>query len=315
MLGLLAQRFLFGVATLWVVSVLVFGATQLLPGDVASEMLGQEATEEAKQTIRRQLGLDRPAWLRYGEWLGDVARGRLGLSLASRRPIAELLADRLGNTLTLVVATALFAVPLSVGLGLVCAAYPNGRLDRLISHISLVLISVPDFFIGAVLVVVFAVSLGLFPAVASLPEGATAGQLARALVLPVLTLTAAMSAHMSRMTRAAVLSVLRAPYVEMALLTGAPRRRLILVHALPNALGPIANVVALNLGYLVTGVVVVETVFAFPGLGRLMVDSVTARDVTTVQAVALIFAAAYVGLNLAADVAAILANPRLRFPA
>jgi peptide/nickel transport system permease protein len=314
MLALLAQRLLFGVLVLWVVSLLVFGATELLPGDVASEMLGQEATDEAKATIRRQLGLDRPPWVRYGEWLGELARGQLGISLASRRPVADLLADRLANTALLAGVTALVAVPLSIGLGLLCAAYPHSRLDRLISHVSLVLISVPDFFVASSLVIVFAVSLRLLPAVASLPEDATAGQLARVLVLPVLTLTAAMSAHMSRMTRAAVLDVLRRPYVETAVLTGVPRRRLLLVHALPNALGPIANVVALNLGYLVTGVVVVETVFNFPGLGRLMVDSVGARDVTTVQAVALLFALAYVVLNLAADVAAILANPRLRLP-
>lgn len=313
MLRLLSGRLLLGLATLWVISVLVFSGTEILPGDVAAAVLGQSATEEAKSEIRKRLRLDRPAAERYVEWLFDFARGDLGDSLASGRPVAKLLGERLKNTLILAGLTALIAVPLSVGLGLLMAAFPETVFDRTVTVSSLVLISLPEFFTGAVLVVLFALTWRLFPAVTYVTEFESFGEMLRALVLPMITLIMAMLAHMSRMTRAAVLDVLRTPYVEMAILKGVPRGRIVLRHALPNALGPIANVVALNLGFLVSGVVVVEAVFAYPGIGRLMVDSVSLRDVPMVQAIALIFCAVYVGLNLLADLISIVANPRLRY--
>jgi peptide/nickel transport system permease protein len=314
MLALLAQRIAFGILTLLAASVLVFAATEVLPGDVASAILGQEATEEAKAVIREQLRLDRPVVERYAEWLARYVQGDLGSSLASRRPVADLVGLRLANTLLLTAVTAALAVPLAIALGLMSALYPDGAVDRLISLVSLMLIAVPDYLIAGLLVLVFAVTWQLLPAISYLPPDASLAQTGRALVLPVLTLTTAMLAHMIRMTRAAMLDVLRAPYVEMALLKGASRGRIVLVHALPNAIGPIANVVALNLGYLITGVAVVETVFTYPGLGRLMVDSVASRDLTTVQAIAMLFSAAYVGLNLLADLVTIAGTPRLRYP-
>jgi peptide/nickel transport system permease protein len=245
-------------------------------------------------------------------WLSRLVRGDFGKSLATGRSIAALVGERLWNTLILAILTTLFAVPLSVILGLLSASYPDSLLDRTISVSSLMLISVPEFFTAAVLVLAFAVTWRLFPAVIHVSQFSSPGQMLHALTLPILTLTASMLAHMSRMTRAAILNVLRSAYVEMAILKGLTKERIIFRHALPNALGPIINVIALNLGYLVSGVVVVETVFAYPGLGRMMVDSVTNRDVPMVQAVAMIFCATYVGINLVADLLVMATNPRLR---
>jgi len=311
MVVLAVRRLLLSLATLWVVSVLVFVGTEILPGDVASAVLGQGATEEAKEAIRSQLGLHRPAVVRYLEWLGNIASGELGNSLASRRPIAGILESRLANTLTLAALTAVISVPLAVGLGLLAAAFPNGFFDRLTSAFSLFIISIPEFLVAAVLVLAFAVTWKLFPTISySIPSNDPL-HLLRALALPILTLIATMLAHMSRMTRAAILEVTRSPYIEMAVLKGVRRRRIILRHALPNALGPIASVIALNLSYLISGVVIVETVFSYPGLGRLMVDAVASRDVPLAQITILIFCAAYVIFNLLADITTAVANPRL----
>jgi peptide/nickel transport system permease protein len=279
---------------------------------VAASILGQGVTEEAKEAIRSQLGLNRPAALRYVEWLGNIVQGDLGYSLAARRPIADLLGPRLVNTVTLAALAAAISVPLSIGIGLLAAAHPNGIFDRLTSYVSMFLISFPEFLVAAALVLLFSVTWRLFPSMTlSIPTGSVL-QLLRSLALPVLTLTAAMLAHMSRMTRAAVLEVMRSPYIEMAILKGVRRRRIILRHAFPNAIGPIANVVALNLSYLIGGVVIVETMFAFPGLGRLMVDAIASRDVPVAQITILIFCAAYVLFNLLADIAATISNPKLR---
>ncbi len=308
----LLKRLFYGLLTLLVISVLVFAGTEILPGDVATAMLGQGATEESVAALREDLGLNRPASVRYFAWLGDFVQGDLGISTATGRPIAELINTRAKNTFILAVLTAVFAVPLAVFLGIVSAMYPDSLVDRSISISSLMLISVPEFFTGALLVFLLAVTWHLFPAVIYVSEFKSAGQMVHALVLPILTLTAATLAHMCRMTRTAILDVLRSGYVEMALLKGASKRRIILRHALPNALGPIINVIAVNLGYLVSGVVVVEAVFAFPGLGRMMVDSVTNRDIPMVQAVVMIFCVVYIGVNIVADLLVLLTNPRLR---
>lgn len=312
MLALLGRRILAGLFSLWIVSVLVFAGTEILPGDVATAVLGQGATEATKAALREQLGLERPAPVRYLEWLGGIASGDLGRSLASRRPVADIVGRRLSNTVILAAAAALVSVPLAVGLGLLGAAYPESRFDRFSSSAGLFLISVPEFLVGAVLVLLFAVTWKIFPAITMKTSFVGPLDMMRSLALPILTLTAAMLAHMSRMTRAAMLEVLRSGYIETAILKGVARRRIILRHALPNALGPIASVVALNLGYLISGVVIVETVFNYPGLGRLMVDAVSSRDIPMVQATILIFCAAYIAFNLIADLAATAANPCLR---
>ena len=312
--ALIARRLLLGVLVLAVVSVLVFAATEVLPGDVAQAILGQGATPELVANVRARLGLDEPAHLRYFTWAGKLLSGDLGTSLSSGADIGDLIGERVANTVLLAGVTAAVAVPLSIGLGLLCALRPNGVVDRAISGVSLTLISVPDFLVAILLVMLFAVQLGWLPAIASLRPGQDALTVARMLVLPVTVLVFTVLAHMVRMTRTAVVNVLSSPAIEMAILKGVPRGRLLLVHALPNALGPIANVVALNLAFLISGIVVIESLFNFSGLGRLMVEAVTTRDIPVVQVCAMIFCGVYVVLNLLADIVAIVANPRLRYP-
>ncbi len=303
-----------GVATLWVVSVLVFAGTEILPGDVAQIILGQNATAETLAALRSELGLDQPAFVRYFDWLGDMATGDLGISKAGGATIESLIGNRLLNTIVLAGIVAGISVPLSISVGLLAAMYPGTWVDRVVSFGTLSLISVPEFFIATILVLVFAVQLRLLPSVAYLSGDETFWQLMKALALPILTLTIAVSGQMIRLTRATVLNVLSSPYIEMAILKGVPRRRIVMRHALRNAIGPIVNVVALNLAYLVSGVVIVETVFAYPGLAKLMIDGVQTRDLPLVQACAMIFCGAYVALILFADIVAITSNPRLRHP-
>lgn len=314
LLRLIAQRLALGIGTLFVVSVLIFAGTQLLPGDVAQAILGQSATPEAVAAIRKDLNLDRPAIVRYGEWLGHSLEGELGTSLANREPIRQMISGRLGNTLFLAAAAALVAVPVAILLGLVAARFRETWLDKTISIVTLSAISMPEFFIGYILIFIFAVKLLWAPSIASVYEGMGLGEKLGAVALPVATLALVVIAHMMRMTRAAVINVMASPYIEMAELKGVSRSRIIFRHALPNALSPIINVVVLNLAYLVVGVVVVEVVFVYPGMGQLMVDAVAKRDVPVVQACGLIFAATYVLLNLTADILSIVANPRLRHP-
>lgn len=308
------RRLGLGVITLWVVSVLVFAGTEILPGDVAQAILGQSATPEAVAAIRDQLQLDRPAVVRYVDWLSNLLRGDLGISLAANMEISEMISGRFKNTLVLASLTALLAVPLSLAMGLAAAMFPGGRVDRLVTVSTLFLLSVPEFFIAATLVLIFAVHLQWLPAITYMTEYESIWQLMESLALPILTLTTSVVAHMSRMTRAAIINVMTSPYIEMAILKGVPRGRIVLRHALFNAVGPVVNVIALNLAYLVSGVVIVETVFAYPGLAKLMVDAVSRRDMPLVQACAMIFCSAYILFILIADVLAILANPRLRQP-
>ena len=314
MLRLLARRLLLGLVVMWVVSVLVFASTEVLPGDVAQAVLGQGATPEAVANIRTRLGLNDPAYVRYFDWLGGLFTGDLGESLASGRDISQMIGDRIGNTLRLAGFTALLAVPLSVVLGLVAAVFAGSLLDRGISMGTLCFIAVPEFFVAAFLVFVLAVQLRWLPPLSLPRDGMGFTDTLRALAIPIATLTLAVMAHMTRMTRTAVLNVMSSGYIEQAILKGNSRARLIVLHALPNAWAPIVNVIALNLAYLVSGVVIVETIFSYPGLARLMVEGVGYRDIPLVQALGMIFCATYVGLNLLADLFAILANPRLRHP-
>ena len=314
MLTLLARRLGLGLLVMFVVSVLVFAATELLPGDVARAVLGQGATEEAMANIRERLGLDQPAYIRYFQWLGQLMTGNLGESLASGRQITDVIGDRFWNTLFLAAMSAVVAVPLAIILGLVAAIWAESAIDRTISIATLCFVSVPDFFIAAILVLILAVNLQWLPPIAYVDTNAGFFERVEALALPIATLTFGVLAQMTRMTRTAVLNVLSSPYIEQAVLKGASRFRIILRHALPNALSPIINVIALNLAYMVSGVVVIESVFNYPGLALQMVESVAYRDIPVVQTIGMIFCATYVGLNLLADVLAIIANPRLRHP-
>lgn len=314
MLSMITKRFGVGLLTMWLVTILVFIGTEILPGDVAEAVLGQSATPEAVAGLRETLGLDRPAHVRYFEWLGGFVTGDLGTSLASRADIALLIGERLANTLLLAGTAAVIVVPLSICLGLLAAMYPESLFDRTVSIGTLFLVATPEFLLGTLLVIFFAVKLQWFPAVAYVTEFRSIGHFFTTMALPILTLAAALTAQMTRMTRATIVNILGSSYIEMALLKGVRRWRMIFVHALRNAIGPIANVVALNLAYLISGVVITETIFAYPGLAKLIVDAVASRDFPVVQACAMVFCAAYIIFMLLADIVAIVSNPRLRNP-
>ncbi len=311
---IVGQRLLLGLLTLFVVSVIIFLAVELLPGDIAQEILGQSATPETVEAFRRQLGLDLPPHIRYVQWLGGILQGNFGQSLANKREIAELIGVRLGNTLFLAGLAAVIAVPLSLTLGILAALYRNGWFDRGINIAALTTVSFPEFFVAYVLIVWLSVNTGWFPSISNVSADLPLGDRIYRSILPALTLTLVVTAQMMRMTRAAIINLLASPYIEMARLKGLRPMRIIIRHALPNALAPIINVVALNLAYLIVGVVIVEVVFVYPGLGQLMVDSVSKRDIPVVQACSLIFAATYILLNLLADVFSTISNPRLLHP-
>jgi peptide/nickel transport system permease protein len=311
-LTLIAQRIALGILLLLAVSVLIFVGTEILPGDVAASILGQAATPQALENLRAQLGLNDPAYVRYFRWLGGVLTGDLGTALSNRMDIASSIWPRLKNTMFLAFWAAAVSVPLAILLGLIAVRYRNGFVDKTISGLSLSATSLPEFFIGYVLMYFFAVRLGWFPSVSTVYDTMPFLDRMRAIALPATALTLVVLAHMMRMTRAAILNVMQSAYIETAELKGLTMFEIIRKHAFPNAIAPIVNVVMLNLAYLVVGVVVIEVIFVYPGMGQYLVDHVTRRDVPVVQAVGLIFAAVYIGLNLVADIVAILANPRLR---
>ena len=307
---MIALRLTLGIGLLFIVSLIIFAATELLPGDLAQQILGQGATPETLAALREQLGLNDPAPVRYWNWLSGALTGDFGVSLSNGRPISELIGARLGNTVFLALYAAALSVPISLILGILAALWRNSIFDRAANAGALTAISFPEFFVAYILVLWLA-QTGLFPSMVRISPATTFGDRIYMTFLPALTLTLVVTAHMMRMTRAAIINLLASPYIEMARLKGLSPLRIVLRHALPNALAPIINVVALNLAYLITGVVVVEVVFVYPGLGQLMVDAVSNREIAVVQAVALIFAGAYVALNLLADVLSTITNPRL----
>ncbi len=311
---MVGQRLAIGLGTLLVISGLIFVGVEALPGDLAEAVLGQNALPETVAAFRAELKLDLPAHTRYFTWLGEVMQGELGNSLASGKPISELIGWRFKNTLFLAGTTALVAIPLALILGMLAALYRDTWLDRCLSISTLAAISFPEFFVAYILITLLSVKFALFPSISSITRDMPLMVKLHTITLPCVTLTLVVLAHMMRMTRAAIINVLDLPFIEMARLKGISKWRIIFNHALPNALAPIINVIALNLAYLVVGVVVVEVVFVYPGLGQLLVDSVSKRDLPVVQASGLIFAVTYVGLNLTADVLAMMSNPRLRHP-
>ena len=315
------KRLGLGLVTLFVVSIIISLSIGALPGDFATEVLGQSATPETVAAFRREIGLDRSPVVRYVEWVGGVLTGDFGESFASagslgghRRLVSDLIAPRLVNTLFLAAVAAVIAVPLALALGMLAALYRNGVFDRVVNVVTLTSISSPEFFVAYILMLFLAVRVPLFPSLANVSADTPLDERLLRVALPALTLVLVIVAHMMRMTRAAIINLLASPYIEMARLKGISPRRIIVRHALPNAWAPIANVIALNLAYLVVGVVVVEVVFVYPGIGQLMVDSVIKRDMPVVQGCALIFAGTYILLNLAADIVAIVTNPRLLHP-
>ena len=311
-LKLLGQRVAIGLLSLLAVSALVFAITAVLPGDAAQEQLGQEATPEALAALRKQMGLDVAAPLRYLHWLGGVAKGDLGHSATTSMAVSELVASRLPNSLLLAAVTALFSVPIALALGISSAVWRGSWFDRLASTTAVGVVSVPEFLVATLAVLVFAVKLRWLPALSYASDIESIGQMLRAFAMPVLSLCCVIIAQMMRMTRAAVIDQLEAPYLEMVRLKGASPLRAVMAHALPNAIGPIANAVAFSLSYLLGGVIIIETIFNYPGIAKLMVDAVTQRDMPLVQACTMIFCTGYLILVTLADVCGIVANPRLR---
>ena len=312
MAKLIVNRLLLGILTLFAVSLLIFACTEILPGDVASAVLGQGATPEALIVFRKELGLDVPAYLRYWNWLVGALQGNLGVAMTNKRVIVDEIAPRLANTMFLAVYAALIAIPLAVGSGIFAAINEGKLVDKLANIVTLIAISFPEFFIAYLLIIFFAVNVDWFPSLATVFPGMPFTERLYQTTLPAIALTLLVTAHMLRMTSSSELSVMSTPYVAMVFLKGARRGRVIVRHALPNAAAPIITVIALNLAYLVVGVVVIEAVFVYPGLGQLMVDAVSKRDVPVIQACGLVFAMVFVLLNTLADILVILVNPRLR---
>ncbi len=309
---LVAKRILIAAFTLLLVSFVIFAITSLLPGDAAQELLGQSATPEIVAELREQLGLNQPAHIRYLNWLGGLLTGDPGTSMVSNMPVKDIIGERLPKSLILAGLTAAVSVPLALLIGILSAMYRDSRLDRALNVVTLSMIAVPEFLVATIAVIVFAVQLRWLPSITIVSPDASFGELARAYALPVMTLCFVVVAQMARMTRAAVINQLDSSYVEMAILKGARPTRIALQHALPNAIGPIVNAIALSLSYLLGGAIIVETIFNYPGVASLMVNAVTSRDMPLLQACAMIFSGAYLLMVLIADIVAIISNPKLR---
>ena len=313
-LKLVIQRVALGLLLLLAISAVIFLGVEALPGDTAQAILGQSATPQALANLREQMGLNDPALTRYFHWLGGVVTGDLGKSLTNGTDIATAIGQRLGNTLFLAGCAAVIAVPLALTLGLIAARYAGKWPDKLISAVTLTTISLPEFVAAYFVIYLLTQVFPIFQPVAMVFPGMGFWAKLNAVALPVIVLVMVVLAHMMRMTRAAILNVMQSAYIETAELKGVAPMQVIWRHAFPNAIAPIVQVVVLNLAYLVVGVVVVEVVFGYNALGQYLVDHVTKRDLPVVQAVGLVFAAVYIGLNIFADVVAIIANPRLRHP-
>ena len=323
----LLKRIGLGIISLFFVTLIIFSSVNLLPGDFVESVLGQTRTEESVRIFRKELGLDKPYYVRYVNWLTSAIQGDLGSTFSGRnatyanqpqqntaRSVSSLLKPRLFNTFFLAAMTALIAIPLSLLLGITTALYRNSIYDRTINASALTTISMPEFFVAYILIIYLASINQFFPSLSNVTSSTPFLERIYLSVLPALTLTLVTVAHMMRMTRASIINLLSSPYIEMAKLKGISKTQVIIKHALPNAWAPIANIIAFNLAYLIVGVVVVEVVFVYPGIGQLMVDSVIKRDIPVVQGCALVFAVTYILLNLIADVISISTNPRLLYP-
>ena len=309
---LVVRRTLLSIVTLLLVSLIIFSMLEVLPGDVATRILGRDATPESLEVLRTELGLDRPAAVRYLDWLGGLVTGDLGKSLVSSRPISEILAPRIFNTLLLSLYAFALYLPLTVIPAVLQALTRDRGPDHALSVVTLVLLSMPDFLLATILLLTFVLWIPVLPAISLVDASSSWLEYLKAMTLPALTLAIVMAVYAVRMLRDNLIEVLDSDYVKMAELKGLSRARVLLRHALPNALVPTLNVTALNLAYLIGGVVVVEKVFSYPGFGTLLVDSLQLRDLPVIEATVMIAALVYIAANLVADIAAILLNPRLR---
>jgi peptide/nickel transport system permease protein len=309
----LLRRVLLGLLTLLLVSIVVFAATQALPGNAARAILGRNATPARIAALTQQLHLNRSVFAQYFSWLGGVIHGNFGTSAATQDPVSQLISSRILNTAFLVLVSGLIAIPLSIGLGVLMAVRRDKPTDHILSITTLALAALPEFVIGIGLVLLFATNVThVLPAVSIIPPGEHAWNVPKEVILPAATLIIAVTPYIARIMRASMVEVLESDYVTMARLKGLPNRTVIWRHAVPNAIVPAIQVSALQLAYMAGGVVVVETVFGFPGIGSALVDAVGNRDIPEVQALAIIIAAVYVAVNLIADILTILVTPRLR---
>ncbi|MFT4214341.1 MAG: ABC transporter permease [Microbacterium sp.] len=312
MLKFVLKRTLAGIGALVAVSLFIFFAIDALPGDAATAVLGSSATAESLAQLRAEFGLDRPAIVRYLDWMVAFLQGDLGRAMPSGTPIAEVLGPRILNTTLLAAFTLLFLVPIGLLLGTLAGARESSRLDRGVSVATLVFYSIPEFVIGAFFLLLFATWIPLFPAVSILDPWQSPLSQMQAFVLPMLTLLFAGVAQTARMVRASMTQVMHSPYIAMARLKGVPEWRVIVEHALPNSLGPALQIIAINLGWLFGGVVVVEAVFEFPGIGTALTEAVSTRDVATVQSLSLLITGVFLVGSVLADILAAIVNPRLR---
>lgn len=313
-LGVIAvRRLALGVLVLFLVSIAVFAATQVLPGDAARSVLGRNATPENLAALRRQLHLDRPVVAQYFSWFGGLLRGDAGDSLAARQPVLSLVGPRLANSSWLLLFTALLAFPVSLSAGVLAAVRRDRLADHTMTTVALAAAAMPEFTVAIALILLLASGLlHILPPVSLVPPGASVWDQPDVLVLPVLTLTITVIPYVFRMIRASMIEAFESDYVEMARLNGLGERRVILGHALPNALPPAIQSIGLTLAYLAGGVVVVEYVFGYPGIGQALVNAVNNRDIPTIQFTVLVLAAFYVGVNILSDLASLALSPKAR---
>jgi peptide/nickel transport system permease protein len=312
MVVLIARRLVLALVTLFIISLIVFLGVEALPGDAATAYLGQLATEESLAALREEFGLNEPIHVRYWNWLSGVLHGDLGVSMVKRKPVAELIGNRFRNTVVLAVAAALVGVPLAIFLGVMAGLTRDKWPDVVISTTSIIAMTLPGFVTATILVYIFAIRLEWFPAVTLIPTDATIAELLPNIVLPIITLTLIMVAHILRLVRTNMIDVMLSAYVQMTRLKGVPAQQIVFKHALPNAMLPTINVVALTLAWLLGGVAIIETVFNYPGIGKLMIGAITDRDFVLVQGIAIILSAVYIILNLIADLLSLVLNPKLR---
>ncbi len=312
MLKILPQRLVMAVFTLVFVAIVVFTVTEALPGDACTAYLGKLAQGERLSRCQSALGLDKPSVERFFDWSGKTLRGDLGDSLKRKRPVRDIIAPRFRNTVILGLSAALLGIPLAIILGVIAGVYRERFPDHVVSGIALLAMTIPEFVIATVLIFLFAITLKWFPAVTILPTDASVTEILPNIILPVITLAFVMTAHILRITRASVINTMSSEFVKMAILKGTPFKRLLLRHMLPSALLPTINIAALTMAWLLSGVVVIEKVFNYPGLGALIIQSIFDRDLPLVQAITLMFAVIYIAINLIADLLVILLDPRLR---
>jgi peptide/nickel transport system permease protein len=312
MTKLFLQRLVLGLLTLVFVSGIVFVAVEALPGDACTALLGRMAKGTRLDNCRRDSGIERPALTRYAEWTLGALQGDFGVSLKRNKPISDIIGSRLRNTLVLGLSATLIGVPIAIFLGIIAGLWRDRPPDLWVSTIAIFAMTIPEFVSSTLLILIFSVWLGWLPGIVTTPPNAPLVEFLSDIILPIIALALVMTAHILRMVRTSVIDVMASDYVQMAQLKGVPYWRMVFRHVLPNALLPTINLVALTIAWLLGGVVVIEVVFNYPGLGRLTIDAISDRDLALVQAIALILAAVYIGLNLFADLLTLVANPRLR---